>query len=146
MTMEKKELRDRLIGSLGKLCDMEFFNCVAELYQGEALVLDFLLAHEDIEINPSLISAELNITRGRVTAALSALRKKGCVVMDMSPADRRRMVVKITMEGAAALRRKVARLERYFDLFVKELGEKKAQELLSLVELSVKVMDGKAIE
>jgi DNA-binding MarR family transcriptional regulator len=143
--MEKKELRDRLISTLGQLSYTEFFNCAAELFKGKSLVLGFLLTHADSEINPSCISTELKLSRARVTTTLTALRGMGYVAMEMSLNDRRRMLVKITRDGAAYIKKKISRMERCFDTLVQGLGEENAQELLSLIDYSASIMEGQAL-
>ncbi|HHT84930.1 MAG TPA: HTH domain-containing protein, partial [Firmicutes bacterium] len=75
--MDKRELRDRLTASLSRLYEGEAFACLAEFLQGEINILYHLAQNRGTEINPSTLSEKLRVSRSRITAALSALRKKG---------------------------------------------------------------------
>lgn len=74
--MKDYELRDDLRESVNRIYDMELFSSLTELIQGENHVLQYLVQHQDDEINPSLLSDHLHVSRSRITAALTALRKK----------------------------------------------------------------------
>lgn len=138
--MESEDLKDRLIESLGKIYYMEAFSQLTEFLQGELYVLHFLLENQGIEVNPSILSDKLHISRPRITAALSALRKKGYVETEMSEDDRRRILVKLTKDGLIFIEDKQKNVEGYFDLFVHGLGEKNAAELIRLIDLAVEIM------
>lgn len=138
--MELIELRSYLTEILARMYEMEAFNSLAEFLQGELHVLQYLCRHCDAEINPSLLSDKLHVSRSRITAALSALRRKGFVTMEVSDEDRRRMRVLLTPEGASYLQSKQERVERYFDQLVQGLGEKNTRELTRLIELSIEIV------
>ena len=74
-------------------------------------------------MNPSTLSERLRVSRSRITATLSALRKKGFVTLKGSEDDRRRVWVTLTPEGAEFLRRKQQKVEEYFDRLVEGLGK-----------------------
>jgi len=141
--MESKDLKDKLIESLGKIYYMEAFSQLTEFLQGELYVLHFLSENQDREVNPSILSDKLHISRPRITAALSALRKKGYVETEMSEDDRRRILVKLTEEGLIFIEDKQKTVEGYFDLFVEGLGDENASELIRLIELTVEIMGPK---
>ncbi|OAB36034.1 MarR family winged helix-turn-helix transcriptional regulator [Paenibacillus glacialis] len=139
--MEHFELRNHLTASLAKLYDMEAFSCLADFLQGELHVLHYLSQNSDLEINPSNLSDKLNVSRPRITAALSTLRKKGYVTMEMSTEDRRRVSVVLTRDGESFIKEKQDNVERYFDVLVKGLGEANGLDLIRLIELSIEIMD-----
>lgn len=74
--MKDYELRNELRESVNRIYDMELFSSLTELVQGENHVLQYLVQHRDDEINPSLLSDHLHVSRSRITAALTGLRKK----------------------------------------------------------------------
>ena len=123
--------------------EMEVFNNLAVFLQGEMHILWYLLHNPDREINPSLLSDMLHVSRSRITAALSSLRKKGYVFMEMSEGDRRRMSVILTSEGETYIKLKQDIVERYFDLMIDGLGENNVIELNRLIELTMSVMENK---
>ena len=138
--MKSEELKDKLIESLGKIYYMEAFNQLAEFLQGELYVLYFLSQNRGIEINPSILSDKLHISRPRITAALSALRRKGYVETELSKDDRRRILVMLTLEGLSYIEKKQKNVEKNFTLFVEGLGEKNSTELIRLIDLTVDIM------
>ena len=141
--METTDLKDKLIASLGKIYYMEAFSQLTEFLQGELYVLHFLSQNRGMEINPSILSDKLHMSRPRITAALTALRNKGYVETAMSEDDRRRILVILTNEGLTFIENKQKNVERNFGLFVEGLGEENATELIRLVELTVEIMTPK---
>lgn len=109
-------------------------------------MLQYLVQHRDDEINPSLLSDDLHVSRSRITAALTGLRKKGYVTMEMSEHDRRRMCVRLTVNGESLIRQKQERIEGYFEALVVGLGEKNVKEFIRLIELSLSIMNARSIE
>ncbi|MHB1454260.1 MAG: MarR family winged helix-turn-helix transcriptional regulator [Saccharofermentanales bacterium] len=144
--MEKKELRNRLTASLAQMYDIEAIGSLAEFLQGELHVMQYLSDHKGQEINPSILSAQLHVSRPRITAALSALRKKGYVTMEMSDHDRRRMRVMLTDSAEALVRSKHKNVEGYFDILVDGLGEDNVLQLIRLIDLSVETMNKKLMK
>ncbi|NLE26317.1 MAG: winged helix DNA-binding protein [Clostridiaceae bacterium] len=141
--MDNLQLRSVLISTLSKMYEMEAFNNVAVFIQGEMHILWCLLQSPDRETNPSLLSDLLHVSRSRITAALSSLRKKGYVTMEMSEGDRRKMRVLLTPEGEAYIKLKQEIVERYFDLMIEGLGEQNVLELNRLIELAIEVVENK---
>lgn len=141
--MDNLQLRSVLISTLSKMYEMEAFNNVAVFIQGEMHILWCLLQSPDREMNPSLLSDLLHVSRSRITAALSSLRKKGYVTMEMSEGDRRKMRVLLTPEGEAYIKLKQEIVERYFDLMIEGLGEQNVLELNRLIELAIEVVENK---
>ena len=144
--MKDYELRDELRESVNQIYDMELFSSLTELVQGENHVLQYLAQHRDDEINPSLLSDHLHVSRSRITAALTGLRKKGYVTMEMSEHDRRRMCVRLTVDGESLIKQKQQRIEGYFEALVVGLGEKNVKEFIRLIELSLSIMNARSIE
>lgn len=141
--MEGWDLKDKLIESLGKIYYMEAFSQLTEFLQGELYVLHFLSENHSREVNPSMLSDKLHMSRPRITAALSALRKKGYVETEMSVDDRRRILVKLTLEGLNFIEDKQKTVEANIDLFIEGLGEANLSELIRLIELTVDIMGSK---
>lgn len=139
--MENQLLINKLMTSLARMYDMEAFSHLAEFLQGELHILHYLSQNSHSEINPSVLSDKLHVSRSRITAALSTLRKKGYVTMEMSENDRRRMTVSLTSDGEAFIRGKQEEVVRYFDVLVDGLGEGNVLDMIRLIELSVGIMD-----
>lgn len=138
--METVELRHQLIRSLQSVYQLEAFSALAELLQGESLVLTALLAQEGV-VYPSDLSRQLHLSRPRITAALSALERKGLIAMHRSPTDRRRVQVSITDAGREMIGGRLMRMEAYFDKMLAGLGDTDARTLIHLIDRCVEVMD-----
>lgn len=138
--MDNDKLRNELIKSLRKVYLMEAFSELTEFLQGELRILYFLSINRDNEINPSILSDKLHISRPRITATLTTLRKKGYVTTEMSKDDRRRICVILTKDGLSFIQEKQNNVEKNFGLFTKGLGEENALELIRLIDLIVNVM------
>jgi len=141
--MEKEDLRNNLTMLLGKLYDIEAFSHLADFLQGELHVLNYLSQNINIEINPSMLSDHLYVSRSRVTATLATLRKKGYIRMQISEEDRRKMRVILTAEGKRFIKEKQKNVERYFDQLVEGLGEQDTMDLMRLIKKSIRVMNNK---
>lgn len=139
--METTALRRELIRSLQDVYQLEAFSALAELLQGESLVLNCLLSHRDGVVYPSDLSRELHLSRPRITAALQSLQRKELIAMHRSPADRRRIQVSITDAGREAIGGRLVRMHAYFDKMLSGLGEPDARTLIRLINRCVEVMD-----
>ena len=139
--METAVLRRDLIGSLQSVYQLEAFSALAELLQGEALVRSGLLSHQEGVVHPSDLSRELHLSRPRITAALSALQRKGLIAMRRSPTDRRRIQVSITQTGREVIGGRLERMQTYFDKMLSGLGEADARTLIDLINRCVEVME-----
>ena len=144
--MEKSDLKNNLIRTLARMYDKESFGILMIFFQGENRVLLYLSEHPDMDVYSSLISDKLHVSRSRVTAILTMLRKKGYVTLKMSENDRRGMLIKITAEGLAFIREKQKWAERYFEILVDGLGEENTVELTRLVKISADIMEKKSLE
>jgi DNA-binding MarR family transcriptional regulator len=139
--MNQIELNQRLANSLFQMYEMQAIEDLVEFWQGELRVLQFVYQHGDDEINPSDLSDALHVSRARITTALSALRKKGFISMEMCEDDRRRMRVLLTADGETFVKEKQHIVEKHFDKLVNGLGEDDVMELVRLIELSTKVLE-----
>ncbi len=139
--MDPVILKDRMIDALGKIYYMDAFHQVVEFLQGELYILHHMLEHGEDGINPSGLSDMLHISRPRVTTALAALRKKGYIETIVDEDDRRRLTVYLTKEGREFIIGKQNHVEEYFISFIEKLGRDKANELISLLDMIVGMMD-----
>ncbi|MGN0071695.1 MAG: MarR family winged helix-turn-helix transcriptional regulator [Atopobiaceae bacterium] len=67
---------------------------------GEIGVLGYLVSHGGAAA-PSDLAEALNVTASRIANTLKALQKKGYIVRDINPQDRRGVIVSITDAGKA---------------------------------------------
>lgn len=138
--MSKEDLKNQLIESLSKIYFMEAFSQLTEFLQGELLVLYFLSQNTDMDLNPSIISSKLHISRPRITATLTTLGKKGFVTTKISKEDRRRIKVMLTPKGYSYIEEKRKNVENYFNVFVEKMDQEDTIELVRLIDLTVDIM------
>ena len=138
--MSAKDLRRELILSLKDVYQLEAFGSLEDLLQGESVVLQYLALHREEVVYPSDLSRELRLSRSRITSTLTSLRRKGCVEMQHSQDDRRRIRVTITRDGLALIFEKLAGMDRYFDQMIAGLGSEETKELIRLIRHCVEVM------
>ena len=143
--MEKERLRNMLMSSLEDMYNMEALACLLEFLQGEIHILQYLAMHQTEEINPSLLSDVIHVSRPRITTSLATLRKKGLVEMEPSQTDRRRVTVRISPAGLAFIKEKRQVVERYFDILLTGLGEETSLELIRLIQLCTNIMEDKQV-
>ena len=132
----------QLLTALQDIYDLEAFSDLAEMLQGESLVLHFLLTAGGGPVCPSDLSPGLHLSRSRITAAVGSLHRKGLVSTAPDPADRRRVLVSLTEPGQRVITEKRARLEGYFDTMIAGLGPADADELTRLIRRCVAIMGG----
>lgn len=139
--MDKDNLKLKLIGSLEKIYYMEAFGQLVEFLQGELYLLRFLALNIDEKLNPSQLSKSLHMSRPRITATISGLKKKGFVITKQDKKDRRRLIVEITQKGLEFVKEKQGKVEENFDEFINGLGEKDTIELIRIVNLAADIME-----
>ena len=134
------ELRDELIFSLKKIYQLKAFGALAELLQGEALILNYLSDHRKDPVYPSAMSAGLHLSRSRVTGALNSLRRKGLIELEPSREDRRMVRVWITEAGEAQIGGQMRQMLAYFDRMLDGLGAEDAHTLIRIMDRCVEIM------
>ena len=141
--MENSELKLKLIQSLEKIYYMEAFSKLADFLQGELYLLKFLSLDSDEEYGPSELSQILHISRPRITATISALKKKKYVNTELDKIDRRRLKVSITDLGREFVEEKQVEVEGNFDGLIEGIGEDDTLELVRIVNLAADIMEHK---
>lgn len=135
---EKDNVVNEIVTKLQEVYCSEFFGNITELCQGEGMVL--LLLNDDPQqiYNPAIISSRLEISRQRVTAVLSGLRKKGLITMELDKHDRRRMNVRITEDGVQYITAKTDKAEKYFDILIDKMGLDNIMNFVDLLSTAAK--------
>ena len=137
---ELNTLRGRFTDSLQKLYDTEVIATLMEFCQGEIRVLLYLYANRGKDIYPFELSDALFVSRQRITAVLSALRKKKYVSMVISEEDRRRMKVMLTGPGEQYIEGKQESAVANIDSLIGALGVKNTAELTRIIGLITGIM------
>ena len=98
---ERKELKDLATQFLYLMPHMHRSRPqkqINESMRGEHFIVQYINL-QGRKVQPSEISAEMEISTARVAAALNGLEKKGLIRREIDPSDRRRILVDLTDEG-----------------------------------------------
>ena len=88
---------------------------------------------------PTELGRFFGITSARVTNALNSLEKKGYVLRQPVPGDRRRVLVNVTEAGSARVREHLNATLQDVTRLMDAMGEKDAREFLRLVKRGVQL-------
>lgn len=77
------------------------------------------------------ISRQLHVSKPAVSQMLNSLEKKGCIVRQINPDDRRRISVETTPKGQQVLDESTSRYDDAMELLLQRFG---AEEMQALVE------------
>lgn len=102
--------------------------------EGETAFLLTLKQRGAAPATPSELSAELGVTKGRITAIVNALTRKGMVRLEKMDCDGRKVNVRITDAGMAYVDGKLEKIDEFMEIFIAEVGREKAEELTDIIE------------
>ncbi|MGI6260564.1 MAG: MarR family winged helix-turn-helix transcriptional regulator [Acutalibacteraceae bacterium] len=139
--MERQLPKDRLAEALRRLYAIGELETLSHFWQGEPKILYHLYFRQNQEVNPSELSGALGVTRARITSILSSLRAKGMIHMHVSERDRRRMVVELSEKGYEKVEQECDQIRDHMQRLRSGLGDEKAEQLLSLLEQSVTLLE-----
>ena len=89
---------------------------------------------------PKAIADSLNITKGRVTAIMNSLKKKGYIDVEKNQFDGRSFELVLTEAGIIYTQDKLVFIDNYFEALLNHLGMKQSKTLVeTLGNLLVKI-------
>lgn len=91
--------------------------------------------------SPSALGREIHISRSTMTGILGRLEKRGLISRLPDPTDRRRMVVNVTDEGSALLKRTPSLLQERFHQELAALEKWEHTTLLAALQRIAAMMD-----
>ena len=115
------------------------FEKLARLSKGEILVLKILL--QGGTTTPTEISEAMNSTKGRVSAVLNALEKKGEVTREIDKDNRRNIIVTLTSSGREHVMNELQSGYRTMTHIFEELGEQDSGEFIRMLTKVLKLMN-----
>ena len=116
------------------------FEKLARLSKGEILVLKILLLQGGTT-TPTEISEAMNSTKGRVSAVLNALEKKGEVTRAIDKDNRRNIIVTLTDSGREHVMNELQSGYRTMTHIFEELGEQDSGEFIRMLTKVFKLMN-----
>jgi len=113
------------------------FSRLEKSNKGENVVLKFL-SRMDAPTSPKHLAESLNLSSARIAVVLGGLEKKGQIIRNMDPTDRRRILVILTDKGKkAAKAEKKEMCDRMIRVF-ECMGE---EDTKRFIELTAKFID-----
>ena len=106
---------------------------IHEFWQGELRVLEYLHSNQELQILPGMVSRELGLTSARVAGVLKSLEKKGFITRDVTPEDRRKVMIAITNAGREYFKNRQQKILWFAEHVVEKLGEKDSRELVRII-------------
>lgn len=91
------------------------------------------LASNDNNTDLTAIREYLAVTKASVSQMLSSLEKRGMLIRQIDPANRRNLIVILTPEGKKQLQLKQIQVENRFDQLLEKLGEPDAKQFIHLI-------------
>ena len=109
-----------------------------------ALMRQFAL--EDDTTDLTSVREYLAVTKASVSQMLASLEKRGLLVRQIDPTNRRNLIVTLTSEGIERLRQKEFQVERRLRELLAELGETDALQFITLINKMNTVLSKKKEE
>lgn len=109
-----------------------------------ALMRQFAL--EDDTTDLTSVREYLAVTKASVSQMLASLEKRGLLVRQIDPTNRRNLIVTLTSEGIERLRQKEFQVERRLRELLAELGETDALQFTTLINKMNTVLSKKKEE
>lgn len=102
--------------------------------QGECRLLSLLNMSPERKYLSGELAKRLGLTTARIASTLKTLEKKGYILREADPSDRRIVNVSITKEGTAYICAKREESSLYFDSLFERMGEEDSREFLRIIE------------
>ena len=132
--MQIQEQTREFIEVLREFYQTGLSSSILEFGQGEHNILTMLAESEKQHLLPGDICAELKVSSARVAAALNGLEKKGMVVRQTAPFDRRKVLIFITKKGEEYIKMRQALFLVTLDDALMRLGEGDLRELIRIMK------------
>lgn len=115
------------------------FERITRVSRGEIFVLKILLLRDGTS-TPTEISEAMRSTKGRVSAILNSLEKKGFVGREIDRDNRRNIIVTLTDSGRDHVMEELRECYRIVAHVFEELGEEDSKKFVELTERAFHLM------
>ena len=109
------------------------FERITRVSRGEIFVLKILLLRDGTS-TPTEISEAMRSTKGRVSAILNSLEKKGFIDREIDKDNRRNIIVTLTDSGREYVTNELQECYKIVSHVFEELGEKDSRKFVELTE------------
>ena len=116
------------------------FERITRVSRGEIFVLKILLFNNGTS-TPTEISEAMKSTKGRISAILNSLEKKGFIGREIDKDNRRNIIVTISDSGRDYVMKELRECYRIVAHVFEELGEKDSKKFVELTERAFHLMN-----
>ena len=109
------------------------FERITRISRGEIFVLKILLFNNGTS-SPTEISEAMKSTKGRISAILNSLEKKGFIGREIDKDNRRNIIVTLTESGRDYVMKELQECYRIVAHVFEELGEEDSKKFVELTE------------
>jgi len=141
---EHSEVVQQLYNALYKFRKLRFaaFFNVDGLKPSEVRMLMVIYkSSKETGISVSKISQHLQVTSSTVTQLINDLEKKGLVIREIDPNDRRMVRIELTDQGKEMMQKAEKAREQFFNGLVEFVGEEECKELIQQLEKVIQYID-----
>jgi len=131
------------VTALEKIITSDNFNAferITRISRGEIFVLKILL-FKDGTSTPTEISEAMKSTKGRISAILNSLEKKGFIGREIDKDNRRNIIVTLTDSGREYVTNELQECYKIVSHVFEELGEKDSRKFVELTERVFQLMN-----
>ena len=133
--MNSENVAEELFQQLRNNSKVSLAEMLNDFNRGEIGVLGYLVFDKD-NVTSGELSEKLNVSTARVASILNSLEAKGYIIRNVDKLDKRKIYVKITMEGKLVANNIKNELMNKIINVVKEIGE---EEIKEYVRISLKI-------
>lgn len=126
------ETKEVFLKQLEAISKLEMMKHLTPFLYGEDAMLLKLYVKE--ATTPKLISEVLGITKGRVTALMNSLKKKGYILVVVNKEDARSYNLELTPKGSSYIEGRFSFISNYFDTLLDYIGVEETDALITLLE------------
>lgn len=131
--MDYKALANELFHNMIKTRKLPFQKKVDDLSLGERSILGYL-TFEKNRVTAGELSEKLYLSTPRIASALNNLSKKGFILRNRDPDDKRVVIVTITESGKCFVKEEREEAVAMIEKTLKKLGEHDAQEFVRIIK------------
>lgn len=92
-------------------------------------------------VNVSEIHQSLHISKAAVSQTLNTLEKKGYIIRKIDPADRRKIMVTVTLVGESELKKAKRLYDETMDRVLEQFGLENTKTFIKLMEDLIKIIE-----
>jgi len=131
--MDRREREERLLAALRQLVGCEEGRSCMAASRGELCLL-MHLKRRSIPVLPGELSEAMCVSTARITRLLNVLEDRQLVHRSMDPADRRRIIVRLTEAGERYVEEVYARAHRRASAVIGALGAEDTEAFIRIAE------------